>query len=259
MAMAFTRWAAAAGLGALLAAAASAAGAVPVCRYVPSLDRKPVHTEVPADPAQLDAAAGLYKLDDFNLLNIVSVTRQGEHLSAQFGGQPTTAFYAEGQNRFFQKGADQVISLDLDGAGRVKSLTLHRNHLRDLPLTRIDTAKAGALEAQLQSRLDPATGQPRSLPALNRLIAGLQSGHPDLSGMSPELALSISREESRTRSFLSDIGPVESVEFLGFMDTGLWGVPGDTYDVHHKDGVTRWHVALDSKGILTSANFRCGP
>jgi hypothetical protein len=250
MAMAFTRWAAAAGLGALLAAAASAAGAVPVCRYVPSLD---------ADPAQLDAAAGLYKLDDFNLLNIVSVTRQGEHLSAQFGGQPTTAFYAEGQNRFFQKGADQVISLDLDGSGRVKSLTLHRNHLRDLPLTRIDTAKAGALEAQLQSRLDPATGQPRSLPALNRLIAGLQSGHPDLSGMSPELALSISREESRTRSFLSDIGPVESVEFLGFMDTGLWGVPGDTYDVHHKDGVTRWHVALDSKGVLTSANFRCGP
>lgn len=153
---------------------------------------------------------------------------------------------------------DSAISLDRDGAGRVTSLVLHRNHMRDLPLTRIDEAKAVALRARLSGRIDPLTGAPRSRPVLLRLLDELKAGRLE-SKTSTELQIGFKRDIGPTRSFLNDLGPVEQVRFLGFMDVGLVGVDGDAYDVIHRDGVSRWHIAVDADGVVTSLNFRCGP
>jgi hypothetical protein len=241
------------------AGCASAAGAAAVCRYVPALDVKPKFTQVAADPQVLDAAVGSYKMDDYNLLNLLTVTREGDHLSARFLGRPAEALLPASRTRFFQEGGDSSITLNIDGSGRVASLVLHRNHLRDVPLPRLDAAKAAQLQAQLSPRVDPQTEAPRSQPALLHLLDGLMSGNPDYSRMGIELNLATHRQEGVIRSFLSDLGPVQSVQLLGFMDVGLWGVDGDTYDVRHKDGVSRWHIAVDDKGLVTSANYRCGP
>ncbi len=237
---------------------ASAAGASAVCPYVPALDIKPQHKEVAIDPKVMDAAAGTYRLSDYDLLNVVTVTRQGAGLSAQFAGQPAVTLLPESDSRFFYAEGDSSISLDRDGAGRVTSLVLHRNHLKDLPLARIDEAKAAQLRARLSGRIDPQTGAPRSRPVLLRLLEELRAGHL-VSKASPELQIGFERDRGRARSFLSDLGPVESVRFLGFMNVGLWGVDGDTYDVFHRDGVSRWHIAVDANGVVTSLDFRCGP
>jgi len=249
-----------AGAAAALAFAgfASAACASAVCPYVPALDTKPQHKEVAVDPKVMDAAAGSYRLNDYDLLNLVTVTRQGEHLSAQFSGQPAVTLLPESNSRFFYAEGDSSISLDRDGAGRVTSLVLHRNHLKDLPLARIDESKAAELRAMLSARIDPLTGAPRSRAVFLRLLDELKAGRLD-SKASTELQIGLARQIGPTRSFLNGLGPVESIRFLGFMDVGLWGVDGDTYDVFHKDGVSRWHIAVDKNGVVTSLDFRCGP
>jgi hypothetical protein len=250
-------WASAAVLA--IAGSASGASAAAVCPYVPALDVRPKLTEVAVDPQVLDAAAGVYKMDDYNLLNVLTVSRDGAHLSARFMGQPPATLLPASKTKFFYAGADSSITLNTDAAGHVTSLVLHRNHLKDIPLPRIDGAKAAQLEAQLAPRVDPQTGAPRSRPAFVHLLDGLMSGNPDYSKMGIQLNIAIHRQEGNMRSFLSDLGPVQSIQLLGFMDAGRWGVDGDTYDVWHKDGVSRWHVAVDGKGLVTSAAYRCGP
>jgi hypothetical protein len=236
----------------------SAASAAAVCPYVPALDIKPQPKEVTIDPKVIDAAAGFYKVEDYDLLNVVTVARDGARLSAQFAGQPAETLLPESNRRFFYPQGDSSISLDIDGAGRVKGLVLHRNHLKDLPLTRIDGAKAAALRAKLSKRIDPLTGAPRSRPALLHLLDDIKSGHLD-SKTSIQLEIAFDRHVTQTRAFLNDLGPVQSVKFLGFMDTGLLGVPGDTYDVFHQNGVSRWHIAVDDNNVMTSVETHCGP
>ena len=190
---------------------------------------------------------------------MLTVSREGPHLSAQFMGQPPATLLPASKTKFFYAGADSSMTLKTDAAGHVTALVLHRNHLKDIPLPRIDEAKAAQLEAQLALRIDPGTGAPRSRPALAALLDGLRSGKPDYSKMGIELNIATHRQEGTIRSFLGDLGPVESIQLLGFMDVGMWGVDGDTYDVRHKDGVSRWHISVDGKGLVTSAAYRCGP
>jgi hypothetical protein len=241
------------------AAFASSAGAAAVCGYVPALDVRSQPSPAAADPRVLDAATGFYKMDDYNLLNVLTVTREDDHLLAKFAGQPTAVLLPASGAKFFYQGGDSYITLDTDGSGRVRSLVLHRNHLRELPLARIDAVQAANLQARLALRTDPATGAPRSRDALYHLIDGLKSGRPDYKAMGIELEISTHRQHGSLKSFLNDLGSVESVKFMGFMDSGLWGVDGDTYDVFHQNGVSRWHIAVDSKGIVTAANVGCGP
>lgn len=247
--------------GAILAlvCVAAKAQAAAVCGYVPSLDVRGPSAEVGADPRLLDAMVGSYRLNDYDLEDVFTVVRDGDRLEARLTGAPAIPLTPIGPGVFsYGDGYDQIVA-DIDGKGQVKRLVWRRNHLRDLPMARIGQAQAQKLTARYLARIDPETGAPRSEPALLRFVEGLQSGHPDYGQMGIYLNIATHRQLTHLRPFLNDLGPVQSVRFMGFMVEGLNGVPGETYDVVQKDGVSRWHIAVDDKGVIAGAEVRCGP
>ena len=246
-------------VAALVAAGfASAAHAAAECRYVPALDVKGPQTEVAPDPSLLDAAVGAYRVEDYDLENVMTIARQGDRLVAHMIGRPAVTLVPIGPNTFVYGGLDDQIVVRANGAGHVNTLIWRRNHMRDLPMPRIDPAEATKREARFSSRVD-AEGQPHSQADLLRLIAELQAGKPDYDRMGIYVQFATLRRMTRLRPFLNDLGPVQSVRFLGFMGVGLNGVPGETYDVMQRDGVSRWHIAVDAKGVIAGAEVGCGP
>lgn len=245
---------------AALAAAsfASAAHAAAECRYVPALDVKEPRTEVAIDPRLLDAAVGAYRVDDYDLQNVMSVTREGDRLVARLVGRPAVTLIPIGPGAFVYGAPDDQIVLQTNSTGQVNGLVWRRNHLRDLPMPRIGGAEAAKLEARFAKRID-TEGQPHSQAALLGLVDQLQTGKPDYDRMSIFLQEATHRQLTKLRPFLNDLGPVQSVRFLGFMGEGLNGVPGETYDVMQRDGISRWHIAVDDRGVIAGADVSCGP
>ncbi|HEY4030356.1 MAG TPA: hypothetical protein VGM25_08430 [Caulobacteraceae bacterium] len=238
---------------------AGTARSAAVCHYVPALDVRAEPARVAADPRLLDAAAGTYGVADYDLENVMTVSREGDHLVARQVGRPDVALEPIGPSLFAYGADDDRIQAKVDRKGQVTGLTWLRNHMRDLPMPRIGADQAAKLEARFERRLDAASGAPRSEPALRSLVNGLQTGKPDYDAMGIELNIATHKQLTRLRPFLNDLGPVQSVTFLGFMAEGLNGVDGETYDVVHKDGVSRWHIAVDGRGIIAGAVVGCGP
>jgi hypothetical protein len=241
------------------AATAGAACAASVCGYVPVLDARTEPVRIAADPRLMDAAVGTYRIYDYDLEDVMTVVRQGDHLVARLIGRPDVTLEPIGPALFAYGGIDDRIEARLDDKGQVTGLVWRRHHMRELPMPRIGADKAAKLKARFERRLDPASGEPHSLPALRRLVDGLQSGKPDYDAMSIYLNIATRRQLPSLRPFLRDLGPVQSVRFLGFMAMGIDGVDGETYDVVQKDGISRWHIAVDDRGVIAGANVVCGP
>jgi CubicO group peptidase (beta-lactamase class C family) len=95
------------------------------------------HTEIPMDPQLLDNYTGRYQVNP-NL--IFEITRDGNRLFAQgfaqgngqATGLPKFELFAEGENQFFAKVADNQISFETGPEGRATSLILNRAG-RDMP------------------------------------------------------------------------------------------------------------------------------
>jgi len=249
-----------------LAPAAMATPAPGVCShyvddYKPDAVTPPDPAEVPVDPNILDGAAGFYQMGAHN---VVTLAREGMHLTVQLMGQPVMRVYPENPTTFyyrgFEKGARPTITLVTDASGQTNALILHRDHQQDIGrIRRIDAARADKLKAALAPRLDPDTGDPLSMAALRHLIEGIRAGAPDYKKMSPELAIAARRQEHTAKAFQDALGEVKSIQFLGVVDEGIRGVRSDTYDVWHANGVVRWVLAVDDKGIIAGAGFGCGP
>lgn len=80
------------------------------------------HKIVSVAPELLEKYAGCYG-DLPNL--ILTVRREGDHLSIQENDEPKQELFPETQHRFFSKSSDDVFMFQLDSAGRVASMTLH--------------------------------------------------------------------------------------------------------------------------------------
>jgi hypothetical protein len=241
-----------------IAGFASAAHAAAECRYIPALDARGPQTEVATDPSLMDAAVGAYRVDDYDLWNVMTISRDGDHLVAHMIGRPAVTLVPIGPNIFVYGTLDDEIVVQATGSGQVSGLVWRRNHLRDLPMPRITPAQATELEVRFSKRIDPQ-GQPHSQTALLGLVDQLQTGKPDYDRMSIYLQIATHRQLTTLRPFLNDLGPVQSVRFLGFMGEGLNGVPGETYDVMRRDGVSGWHIAVDDHGVIAGADVGCGP
>ncbi|HWZ98177.1 MAG TPA: serine hydrolase [Candidatus Dormibacteraeota bacterium] len=92
------------------------------------------HKLVSVPPELLEKYAGRYG-DPPNL--ILTVRREGDHLSIQENDEPKQELFPESQHRFFSKSSDDVFSFQLDSTGRVASMTLHAPG-RDILIKRLN-------------------------------------------------------------------------------------------------------------------------
>jgi D-alanyl-D-alanine-carboxypeptidase/D-alanyl-D-alanine-endopeptidase len=83
-----------------------------------------VRKEVAVDPKLLDAYMGRYEITPTFFLTI---TRDGDHLSAQATGQPKFELFAESDHDFFLKAVDAQLTFQTDDKGVTTGLILHQN------------------------------------------------------------------------------------------------------------------------------------
>jgi CubicO group peptidase (beta-lactamase class C family) len=93
----------------------------------------PVHKQIRVDAAVLDRYAGRYG-EPPQL--IVTVRRDGDHLTVQENDEPAQGTFPESETQFFSKQADDVFTFEMDGKGQVVRMVL-RTGGRVIPIARI--------------------------------------------------------------------------------------------------------------------------
>jgi CubicO group peptidase (beta-lactamase class C family) len=98
--------------------------------------RKPlkVRKEVVVDSKLLDRYVGRYG-EPPNL--ILTIRREGDHLSIQENDEPKQELFAESESKFFSKLNDDELSFQVDNQGRAIVMVLHVDG-KDIPIKRID-------------------------------------------------------------------------------------------------------------------------
>jgi len=205
--------------------------------------------ETAADSATLDRYAGFYQLND---RAVFTVTPDEHHLVMQLTGQRSVRFFAESATEFFARIVDAQVSFVVGPDGPATSLILHQNG-SDIAMARIDAAAARKIADQTAERVKNQSANPGTEAALHRLIDGIASGTPNYNEMSPPLAAA-TRKQMAWLQPLADLGTIQSIRFLGVGEQGE-----DVYSVRQANGATHWRIALDDKGIISTAWVTPGP
>ena len=92
------------------------------------------HTQVHVDPKALEKYIGRYG-EPPNL--ILTVRREGDHLSVQENDEPEQEVFPESERGFFSKVADDILTFEMDSQGHVTRMVLHTGG-QDIPIKRID-------------------------------------------------------------------------------------------------------------------------
>jgi hypothetical protein len=208
------------------------------------------------DEAVLDAYVGFYQLSDSAAF---TVTRDDKHLITRLTGQREVPVHAESNTEFFAKVVDAQISFVPDVNGQATSLVLHQGGGHH-SMKRIDAAAAQKIANKTAEKVKSQSASPGSEAALHRLIEGLTSGKPNYDDkpnydeMSPALAEATRRQLPNLQPGHEELGAVQSVTFLGVGRQGE-----DVYTVRHENGASHWRIALDSKGVISTAWVSPGP
>lgn len=210
---------------------------------------KPAREEVAVDANVLDGYVGFYQLSEHA---VFTVTRDGNHLVTRLTGQGNVPFYAESKTKFFAKAVDAQISFVPGANGQAGSLILHQGG--DTPMPRIDGAAAQGIAGKTAERVKSQSASPGTEAALRRLIDGITSGKPDYDEMSSVLAEATRHQLPNLQHGFSELGAVESVQFLGVSALGE-----DVYSIRHENGASHWRIVLDSNGRISTAWVTPGP
>lgn len=211
---------------------------------------KPVRQEIAVDAAILDAYVGFYQLSERAVL---TVTRDDKHLVTRLTGQRALPIYAESTTEFFAKIVDAQFSFITDAKGQATSLVLHQGGGHH-PMKRMDAAAAQKINNETAERVKSQSASPGTEAALHRLIEGLISGKPNYNEMIPAVADATRHQLPNLQSGHEELGAVQSVTFLGVGRQGE-----DVYTVRHANGASHWRIALDSKGMISTAWVTPGP
>lgn len=209
----------------------------------------PGRQEVTLDAAVLDRYAGFYQLNDNAVL---TVTRNGGQLMSQLTGQPALPIFAEAGNRFVARLVNASFTFVAD-ADRPATAVILQQGGGHVSMPRIETAMAEQIQARTAERLKNQTANPRSEAAIGRYIAGIVSGKPNYDEMTTSLADLTRQQLSQAQSWLTKMGEVKSITFIG---VGAQGE--DVYNVRHEGGASSWRIGLDANGIIALAAVRRG-
>jgi CubicO group peptidase (beta-lactamase class C family) len=101
---------------------------------LPPLPPLKQHTQVAVDGKVLDRYVGRYGTPPDLIL---TVRREGDHLSVQENDEPKQDLLPESEADFFSTVADDVMTFQADSAGKVTGMTLHTDG-KDIPIKRIE-------------------------------------------------------------------------------------------------------------------------
>jgi bla regulator protein blaR1 len=200
-------------------------------------------------PSALEAFVGYYKAADNAVL---TVTRENDHLNVQFSGErEADALYPEGSTRFFYANTKfgAKIEFQTDVQGRPNAAVLLQNGARTT-MPRIDSASAQQFEATRIARLQSQTPAEGSEAAVRHFIDGIQSGHPDLDRLSPQLAGQVAKDLPKLQLTLAPLGSLKSLVFRSVDASGF-----DVFEAKHEQGSSEWRIDVDGQGIITGAMF----
>jgi Glyoxalase superfamily protein/Domain of unknown function (DUF3471) len=206
--------------------------------------------EIAVNAATLDGYVGFYQPEHEA---VFTVTREGHQLITRLTGQRSLPIFAESDTEFFARAVDAQISFITDAAGHATSLVLHQNG-NNYPMQRIDAATAQLIEGKTAERVKDQIANPESEPALRRLIAGITSGKPNYAEMSATLADATRQQLPNLQASHQELGAIKSIQFLGVSRQG-----DDVYTVRHDNGASHWKIALDSRGLISTAWVTQGP
>ena len=200
--------------------------------------------------ATLDDYVGFYQ---FNDNAVYTVTRDADHLLTRLTGQHDVPFNAQSPTEFFNDDIRAQITFVGGERGPATSVILHQGGV-SFPMQRIDAATAQQITNRTDEKVKSQSASPGTETALRRLIDGIITGSPNYDEMSALLAEATRQQLPNLQSGLVELGAVRSVTFLGV------GVQGeDVYSVRHENGASHWRIALDSKGVISTAWVTPGP
>jgi len=209
---------------------------------------------VEADAGLLDSYVGFYHL---GLGRVLTVTREGERLSAQETGRPKFEIVARGVDAFASSHDDLVVFLR-DGQAKVTQVLLHEPVSGARLAPQVTAARAKVIEEGFARRIAAApdrfrdqTPLPGSKEAVLRGIDDLQRGAPNYERMSASLAVNIRRQASELQAMLKAFGAVESIFFRGVSPGGY-----DIYGVKFASGVAEFRIRLSDDGKADDVVFR---
>lgn len=206
--------------------------------------------EIALDAMTLDRLVGFYQFNDDQVL---TVTRDANHLVTQLIGQPPVPIYPRGDTKFFGKLVDVEYTFVIGTGGQATSLVLRQGG-HEFPMSRVDAATAQEIESRLKEKFNNQLPNPGSEAAIRRLIDGLVTGTPNYHEMVPALAEATRQQLPQLRANQEEIGPILSIKFLGVGREGE-----DVYTVNHEHGPSHWRIKLNAKGKIAMAWVTPGP
>lgn len=233
---------------AVLAGAGMTLAAVAAHVSPPNMDsaRRPVQL----DAATLDSYTGFYRLGDNAVL---SVTRTGDQLITQSTGNRPVPVYALSKTTFAAMASDAQITFVVSASGESASL-VSRQGGREFLMARIDAETARQIALRVDKKVKSQSASPETEVALRRLLDGIARGAPQYEEMTSALAEATRDQLPKLRAASAQLGEVKSVTFLGVGSKGE-----DVYSVEHENGSSRWRIALDLNGLLSTALVSAGP
>lgn len=201
---------------------------------------------MPLPPDALDRFSGHYHSKDDE---IITVQRDGNHLTTELPGRDAIAFYPEREGDFFAKVIDCQIEFDRNAEGQVVTLVLHQDGTRRTA-DRINSTTASPNSDAFAQRHDPIRAS-ESATALRRLIEALEAGSPDFDGMTPALAAAMSTQVDPLRLRLAALGGVRSIELEQPLPFGV-----DLYRVQFEHGTLECRIRLSQSGKIADARLR---
>lgn len=210
----------------------------------------PVRTLATVKPGALEKLIGVYELDEGSLF---VVRRSGARLVGHIVGHAPAEMLPSAQNALFAREYDVEARLEVDANGVTTSIH-HRMYDWKRTGKRVEEMRARQVIASIEHRERRVKEQrvdPRSDPAIRKLIAGVASGNPDYDSMSAPLADLTRQQLKGLQGWFSGLGGFRTLEFQRVGDNGA-----DVYVAKFEKGEFVVEAALDESGRFDVINLR---
>ncbi len=195
-------------------------------------------------PDVLNRLIGVYELED---QSVYIVRREGAQLVGNIIGNGPVALFPSADAELFARDADVVVKFTPGADGAVDALK-HRAYGKERAGKRVDELRARkvlATVARDTQRIKEQKVDPRTEPAIRKLISGITSGKPDYGAMSPQLAELTRKQLNGLSEWFGGMGALKSLTFQRVAENGA-----DEYLAEFAKGRLRIEMGVDDEGRM---------